>query len=149
MPSTNVSLLIAENEAPSVDFARLGCKPEDESVVLTREKGEPPSRFRVRVTERLLRLRNRGARVKEVVLVAGAEQSSSALLARAQMIGSLFAELGSDTRVLIAPEAGDDPMAWRCLRALVETVADLAADVTPRFEVLGNGTARAACCACC
>jgi hypothetical protein len=140
---TNVSLLITENETASkVPDLALG----QPSIMLARQRNEPASRFRRRVTERLSHLRDRGACVKDVVLVAGAEQSSNALLARAQMIGTLFGALGRDTRIVIAPEAGDDPVAWRCLRALVETVADLASDVTPRFEVLGNATPSPACC---
>lgn len=140
----NVSLVIAEARARCMDSLLSWRRPANQLVVLTQHADEPHCAFRGRVTERLARFRHRGERLDEVMLVAGSGQDGGATLARAQMLGSVFAQLDEHTRISLDAGSTADPVAWRSLQSLAETVAAGATDTAPRIELRRDDSTPAA-----
>lgn len=137
----NVSLLIAEDRARCTD-SMLACRrPSNELIVLSQHAGESRREFRRRVTERLARFRRREMRLDQVTLVVGAERDAGALLARAQMLGLLLAELGADARIVLDAGSDADPGARQTLRAMVETMVSLAPTASGTERLLTSARA--------
>lgn len=115
---SSISLVIAEVRARCMDSLLSWRRPANELVVLTQHGDESHCAFRGRVAERLSRLRRRGERLDEVMLVAGHGRDGGAMLARAQLLGSVFAQLDEHTRISLGAGTTEGPHAWSSPQAL-------------------------------
>lgn len=131
----NVSLLIAEQGARWLERAQIWRKPANEFLVLSQHHEESNQEFRVRVEERIARLGRQRSPLDQVMLVAGGHWDAKAVLARAQMLGSLLAKLGDNARILLDPGNGEDARAGMRLRALARTVAEMAGGHPWRIQI--------------
>jgi broad specificity phosphatase PhoE len=134
-PTVNVSLLIAEEGARWLERAQAWRKPANEFLVLSQHHEESNQDFRVRVEERIARLGRQRSPLDQVMLVAGRRWDTTAVLARAQMLGSLLAKLGDNARILLDPGKADDPRTGMRLRALARTVVELAGGHPWRIQI--------------
>jgi hypothetical protein len=122
------SLVVVEPGAQISDSIDAWRRPGSELIILLQDRDESHAAFRHRIAARLQQVRRTSACPDEVVLVASARHDADALLARGQLIRSVFAVLGKDARVRLDSGADSDHAARKWLQALAESLVGIGVD---------------------
>ena len=137
-----ISLLIVERGSHWLDRVQGWRKPANELLVVTQHGGEPNREFRARVDERLERLRRHASPVDQVMVVASQAHDPTALLCRAQILGSVLAKLSADVQIVLDFDHHGEGPTQRRMQALADTVAQQFGSPAARIRVAGG------CAAC-